>query len=342
MKVAILGAGNIAKSMAAAVRGLQKRGEDVEPYAVGARELARAEAFAKAEGFAKAYGSYEELVRDPEVDLVYVATPHAMHYTHTKLALEHGKNVLCEKAFTMNAEQAGEVIRLAEEKGLLLTEAIWPRYMPSRQMILDLIDSKVIGNVTSLSANLGYPLTHVDRMVRPELCGGALLDLGVYPLNFACMAFPGDIKDVASTCVKWETGVDAQNSFTLTFEDGRMAVLYSSMLVQSDRLGVLNGDKGYIEVQNINNPEEIRIFDLGRTCIRTIPVPEQINGYEYEVMACKEALENGWKECPQMPHSETIRMMKVMDCLRKSWGVIYPMEQSSCSADGIGSAASRR
>ena len=99
MKVAILGAGNIAKSMAAAVRGLQKRGEDVEPYAVGARELARAEAFAKAEGFAKAYGSYEELVRDPEVDLVYVATPHAMHYAHTKLALEHGKNVLCEKAF---------------------------------------------------------------------------------------------------------------------------------------------------------------------------------------------------------------------------------------------------
>ena len=315
MKVAILGAGNIAKSMAAAVRGLQKRGEDVEPYAVGARELARAEAFAKAEGFAKAYGSYEELVSDPEVDLVYVATPHAMHYAHTKLALEHGKNVLCEKAFTMNAEQAGEVIRLAEEKGLLLTEAIWPRYMPSRQMILDLIDSKVIGNVTSLSANLGYPLTHVERMVRPELCGGALLDLGVYPLNFACMAFPGDIKDVASTCVKWETGVDAQNSFTLTFED---------------------------HVQKINSPEEIRIFDLGRTCIRTIPVPEQINGYEYEVMACKEALENGWKECPQMPHSETIRMMKVMDSLRKSWGVMYPMEQSSCSADGTGSAASRR
>ena len=327
MKTAILGAGNIAKSMAAALRGLQKRGENVEPYAVGARELSRAEAFAREQGFEKAYGSYEELVSDPKIDLVYVATPHSMHCEHMRLALEHGKNVLCEKAFTMNAGQAEEVIALAEKKGLLLAEAIWPRYMPSRQMILDLIDSGVIGTVTSLSANLGYPLTHVERMVRPELCGGALLDLGVYPLNFACMAFPGEIRDVASACVKWETGVDAQNSFTLTFEDGRMAVLYSSMLVQSDRLGVINGDKGYMEVQNINNPEEIRIFDLQRNCIRTIPVPEQINGYEYEVLACREALEKGWTECPQMPHAETLRMMKVMDGLRKSWGVIYPMEK---------------
>ena len=327
MKTAILGAGNIAKSMAAALRGLQKRGENVEPYAVGARELSRAEAFAREQGFEKAYGSYEELVSDPEIDLVYVATPHSMHCEHMRLALEHGRNVLCEKAFTMNAGQAEEVIALAEKKGLLLAEAIWPRYMPSRQMILDLIDSGVIGTVTSLSANLGYPLTHVERLVRPELCGGALLDLGVYPLNFACMAFPGEIRDVASACVKWETGVDAQNSFTLTFEDGRMAVLYSSMLVQSDRLGVINGDKGYMEVQNINNPEEIRIFDLQRNCIRTIPVPEQINGYEYEVLACREALEKGWTECPQMPHAETLRMMKVMDGLRKSWGVIYPMEK---------------
>lgn len=327
MKTAILGAGNIAKSMAAALRGLQKRGENVEPYAVGARELSRAEAFAREQGFEKAYGSYEELVSDPEIDLVYVATPHSMHCEHMRLALEHGKNVLCEKAFTMNAGQAEEVIALAEKKGLLLAEAIWPRYMPSRQMILDLIDSGMIGTVTSLSANLGYPLTHVERLVRPELCGGALLDLGVYPLNFACMAFPGEIRDVASACVKWETGVDAQNSFTLTFEDGRMAVLYSSMLVQSDRLGVINGDKGYMEVQNINNPEEIRIFDLQRNCIRTIPVPEQINGYEYEVLACREALEKGWTECPQMPHAETLRMMKVMDGLRKSWGVIYPMEK---------------
>lgn len=327
MKVAVLGAGSIARSMAAALRGLRERGEDIEAYAVGARDLARAETFAREQGFQKAYGSYEEMVSDPAVDLVYVATPHSLHYEHAKLAVMHGKNVLCEKAFTMNASQAEKLFALAEEKNVLVTEAIWPRYMPSRQIILDLIASGVIGKVTSLSANLGYPLTHVERMTNPELCGGALLDLGVYPINFACMAFEGEISSVASSCVKWETGVDAQNSITLNFEDGRMAVLYSSFLVQSDRLGVINGDQGYMEVQNINNPEEIRIFNLDRKCIRTISVPEQINGYEYEVLACREALEKGWKECPQMPHAETVRIMKLMDNLRKSWGVIYPMEE---------------
>lgn len=321
MNVALLGAGNISNSMATAVKGLEKRGEDIYGYGVAARSLDRAQSFADQYGFQKAYGSYEEMLQDPAVDLVYVATPHSMHYEHVKLCLEHGKHVLCEKAFTMTAAQAEEILKLAEEKGLLLTEAIWTRYMPSRHIINELIDSGVVGKVTSLSANLGYALTHVPRMIRPELAGGALLDLGVYPINFACMAFGDEIADVTAACVKWETGVDAQNSITLTFPDGRMAFLYSSMLVQSDRLGVINGDKGYIEVQNINNPEEIRIFDLDRKCVRTVPIPEQINGYEYEVLACRDALKEGRIECPQMPHATTLKIMKLMDGLRKEWGI---------------------
>lgn len=321
MNVALLGAGNISNSMAAAVKGLERRGEDIFGYGVAARDLSRAQDFAEKYGFQKAYGSYEEMLQDPEVDLVYVATPHSMHYEHVKLCLEHGKPVLCEKAFTMTAWQAEEILQLAESKGLLLTEAIWTRYMPSRQIILDLIDSGIIGKVTSLSANLGYALTHVPRMTRPELAGGALLDLGVYPINFACMAFGDEIADVTAACIKWETGVDAQDSITLTFPDGRMAVLYCSMLVQSDRLGVINGDKGYIEVQNINNPEELRIFDLQRRCIRTVAVPEQINGYEYEVLSCRDALKEGRIECPEMPHKTTLQIMRLMDGLRKKWGI---------------------
>lgn len=321
MNVALLGAGTIANSMAAAVKGLENRGEDIFGYAVAARDLLRAQEFADKYGFQRAYGSYEEMLQDPSVDLVYVATPHSMHYEHVKLCLEHGKHVLCEKAFTMTAAQAEEILKLAEEKKLLLTEAIWTRYMPSRQIINELTASGVIGRVTSLSANLGYPLTHVPRMVRPELAGGALLDLGVYPINFACMVFGDEITDVTAACVKWETGVDAQNSVTLTFPGGRMAFLYSSMLVQSDRLGVINGDKGYLEVQNINNPEEIRIFDLNRRCIRTIPVPEQINGYEYEVLSCRDALKAGRIECPEMPHKAILQIMRLMDGLRKEWGI---------------------
>lgn len=322
MKFAILAAGNIANSMAEAVSRIDK----VEKYAVACRELERAEAFAEKWGFEKAYGSYGEMVEDPEVEMVYVASPHSHHYQHTKLCLEHGKHVLVEKAFTVNAAQAEELVKLADEKGLLLAEAIWTRYMPSRKMIDDIVESGVIGKVTSLTANLGYVLPHVERMQNPELAGGALLDLGVYPINFALMTFHEEVKSITSTAVMSPAGIDWMNSMTLTFADGRMAVLHSNMLAQTDRQGVINGDKGYIEVQNINNCEEIRVFDLSRKMIARYERPKQINGYEYEVLSCIKAIEEGKTECDEMPHSETIRVMKLMDAVRAQWNMTFPCE----------------
>ena len=266
------------------------------------------------------------MLEDSDVELVYVATPHSHHYQYAKMCLEHGKHVLVEKAFTVNAEQAEELIRISEEKGLLLAEAIWTRYMPSRRMIDNLLDSGVIGKVTSLTANLGYVLDKVERMKNPELAGGALLDLGVYPINFALMAFHDEVKNVSSTAVMSPEGIDWMNSITLTFEDGKMAVLHSNMLAQTDREGVINGSKGYMEIQNINNCEEIRVFDLNRNMTACYRVPEQINGYEYEVIACKKAIEEGKTECEEMPHSETLRVMKLMDSIRSEWGMKFPCE----------------
>lgn len=322
MKFAILAPGNIAHSMARAVSEIEK----IECYAVASRDYGRAAEFAKQWGFEKAYGSYEEMVQDPQVELVYVASPHSHHYEHAKLCLEHGKHVLVEKAFTVNAKQAQELIQLSEEKGLLLAEAIWTRYMPSRKMIDDILASGVLGNVTSLTANLGYILPHVERMQNPELAGGALLDLGVYPVNFALMAFHGAVKEVNATAIMSPKGVDWMNSITLSFEDGRMAVLHSDMLAQTDRQGVISGDKGYMEVQNINNCEEIRVFDLERKMTASYKVPEQINGYEYEVLSCIRAIEDGRTECEEMPHSEILRVMELLDRVRKQWGMVYPCE----------------
>lgn len=322
MKFAILAAGSIARSMAKAVEGI----EEIERFAVACRDYDRARAFADQWGFEKAYGSYEEMVKDPEVELVYVASPHSHHYAHAKLCLEHGKHVLVEKAFTVNAQQAEELIRIAGEKRLLLAEAIWTRYMPSRKMIDDIVASGVIGEVTSLTANLGYPLSHVERLVNPHLAGGALLDLGVYPINFALMTFHGEVKKATSDAVMSDQGVDWMNSITLTFEDGKMAVLHSNMLAQTDRQGVINGDKGYIEVQNINNCEEIRVYDLNREMIARYERPKQINGYEYEVMACVKAIKEGKIECEEMPHAETLKVMRLMDGLRKEWGMKLPCE----------------
>lgn len=323
MKVGIIGAGNIAKSMAYAVNGL---GEGYEAYAVASRDFEKAAAFARENQVKKAYGSYEELVQDEEVDLVYIATPHSHHYEHMKLCLMYQKPMLCEKAFTMNVRQARDVLTEAEEKGVFLTEAIWTRYMPSREIISDLIKEGTIGTVQSLQANLGYPVAHLDRMKKLELAGGALLDLGVYPLNFASMVMGNEIERIVGVCQKHPMGADSQDSMVLFYRDGRMAQLFATMMSATNRLGVIYGDRGYIEVTNINNCEKIGVFDNDHNCVREVPVPKQINGYEYEVIACREALEKGMLECPQMPHAETILMMEWMDELRKQWGIVFPTE----------------
>ena len=327
MKFAILAAGGIARKMAEAVTGIEKAGTvRIQKYAVASRDLSRAEEFAKEWGFEKAYGSYEELAADPEVELVYVASPHSHHYEHAKLCLEHGKHVLVEKAFTVNAAQAEDLMKLAREKQVLLTEAIWTRYMPSRKMIGDLLESGIIGKVSSMTANLGYPLMDVPRLVQPELAGGALLDLGVYSITMALMLFHEEITDVVSAAVFSPEGVDWMNSITLIFADGKMAVLNSNMTVRTDCRAVVNGDEGYMEITEINNPEEIRVFDRDGKLRECFQVPEQINGYEYEVLACIRAIGEGKMECEEMPHSETLRVMRLMDQIRGQWGFRLPCE----------------
>lgn len=321
-KMAILGAGSIAKTMA---RTVQKM-DGVRMYAVASRSMERAEAFAKEFGIEKAYGSYEALVNDPDVKLIYIATPHSHHYEQAKLCLRYGKHVLCEKAFTANAKQAEEILRLAEEKRLLLTEAIWTRFLPMSAKINEIIKSGAIGRPTLLTANLGYVIDQVPRMKDPALAGGALLDLGVYPINFASMIFGDQVEKVVSTAQLTNEGVDAQNSITLCYPEGRMAVLHSTMLSISDRQGVVNGTDGYLIADNINNCERIRVYNRDREEIASYDRPAQITGYEYEVEAAVQAIQNGAIECPQMPHKETLRIMRLMDSLRQEWGVKFPFE----------------
>ena len=323
MKVAILGAGVIATSMATAINGLDS---SVEAYAVASRSLEKAEEFRAKWGFQKAYGSYAEMLADPEVDLVYVATPHSHHYEHAKMCIEAGKAVLCEKSFTANAKQAKDIIALAEEKKVFLTEAIWTRYMPSRKLIDEAVASGIIGEPTQIIADLSYSIEAKGRMTDPALAGGALLDLGVYPINFASMVFGDEIEDISGVCMYTDTGVDAQESITMRYKDGKIAILASSMKAATHRFGQITGTKGYINCTNINNVEKIEVFDENHNLIKEIPVPKQINGYEYEVLACQKALAEGKLECEEMPHAETIQIMEWMDKLRADWGIKYPFE----------------
>ena len=313
-----MGTGNIAGVMA----GTIKKMKNVKCHGVASRSEERAQEFANEYGIKVAYTSYEEMLLDDKIDLIYIATPHSEHYANMKLCIENGKNVLCEKAFTANAKQAEEILALAKEKGVFVAEAMWVRYMPMLTTIKGILNSGIIGEPAMLTANLSYPISGKRRLTDPALAGGTLLDLGVYTLNFAAMMFGKDIEKMESTCTYTETGVDASESITITYKDGRMAVLNGTMNGVSDRRGVIYGPKGYIAIENINNFESVTVYDAGYKAVKTVKAPKQITGYEYEVYACMEAIEKGEKECWEMPHDEILRIMQQMDGLRAQWGVV--------------------
>ena len=328
--VAILGAGRIAHSMAATVRAMMadpRYSRLVSLYAVASRDDDRAREFADRHSIPVSYGSYDELLADPRVDLVYIATPHSLHAEQSIMCMRAGKAVLVEKAFTVNADQARDVIAASRDTGMTCVEAIWTRFMPSRDIIDGVISSGVIGEVQSIEANLGYPTTGKARLTDPRLAGGALLDVGVYPLNFIDMVMGGrPVTRIDTTMSAYSTGVDAQNSMTLWYEDGTMAVATSSMTSVTDRIGSVRGTDGYILCRNINNVESIEVFDGSHQLVSTHAIPAQLTGYEYEVASTATALRAHAIECPEMPHADTLRMMELMDDIRERWGLRYPGE----------------
>lgn len=381
LKLGILGTGYIATKMAEAVKGLESREMGVEAYAIASRNLAKAAEFAKANSFKKAYGSYEELASDPDVDLIYIATPHSHHFECAKLCIECGKNLLVEKAFCANAKQANMIVAMAHDKGTFLCEAMWTRFLPAVQMVRDWIRSGRIGNVEGVEADFSQPLTHVERLVNPALAGGALLDLGIYSLTFADLflgttfapaeeknltsaeekkstpaesksgeAVVNPIVKIESRCIKFRTGVDATDWIDITYENGQVAHLKTSMVSEWHNEGTIYGSKGFIRVVNLNDMEKIELHDSTGAFVEEVNPPRIVNCYEYEVLACKKALENPstsrheicgipylgaaqsnretiW-ETAEMPHAKTLEMMELMDGLRANWGVSYPFEIS--------------
>ena len=323
LRVGIIGAGWIAEKAAITLKNL----EGASCYAIASRSLEKAQAFAEKWQVTCAYGSYSELIADENVDLVYVATPHSHHYDVTKEALENGKPCLVEKAFMANYRQAADIVRISRERKVFLAEAIWTRYQPTVQIVRQLISNGQIGTPRLITATLGYSMGNKPRIMRPDLCGGALLDLGVYAINFVRMFCDSPIEKMESQCVKSDTGMDLTNAISFTFANGMLANVQSSACCVGDNVGVIAGTEGNIIIDNINNPQRIRINKRDRVFVKDINVPKQITGYEYQFIACKQALEEGLIEPPQMPLEETLYIMKMMDELRFKWGVRYPMDE---------------
>ena len=321
-RVGIIATGWIAEKAAITLNGLA----DCEAYAVGSRTLEKAQAFAQKWNIPKAYGSYSELIADPDIDLVYIGTPHSHHYDVTKEAILAGKPCLVEKAFMANARQTKEILDLAHERKVFIAEAIWTRYQPAVKMVRDLISSGRIGTPRLVTATLGYSMGDKPRIMRADLCGGALLDLGVYALNFVRMFFPADIVSIESQCVKSDTGMDLTNAISLVLSDGILANVQSSASCVGDNIGVIAGTDGNLIIDNINNPQRITVNTHDREFVEDIHVPQQITGYEYQFLACRDALAEGLLEPREMPHAETLYIMQLMDDFRQKWGVHYPYD----------------
>ena len=316
LKVGFIGAGNIAHTLAETF--LQYK-DKFELYAVSSKSEDKLNEFVSKYGFKKAYKSYEDLVKDKEIDLVYISTLIKDHYNHIKLCLENNKNVLCEKAFTFNYKEAKELVDLARKKNLFLGEAIWTRYMPSRGIILNLLSNDVIGKVYYIEANLGYEIKDKERIKNPKLGGGAMLDVGVYPLNFIDMFALSKLKSLKVISKLNEEGADETDIVNMEYENGVLAQFFTTINQATSREGFIYGEKGFIKVININNPEKIEIYlreDKSTnyaSFVSSFNIKEEFNGYEYQLLETYSTINSSKKENPSMILDETLKIMSIVD-----------------------------
>lgn len=319
----ILGTGNIAKQFA---RGLAEL-DDAKLVAVGSRTAEGAAAFAQQFGAERSHTSYEALANDPDVDAIYIATPHPMHKENTILCLEAGKAVLCEKPFAMNAREAGEMIDVARSRGIFLMEAMWTRFLPHMVRLRELLASGAIGELRMLQADFGFRtgFNPKHRLFNPDLGGGALLDVGIYPASLASMLF-GAPERVTGMATMGETGVDEQSAMLFGYAGGQIAILSQAVRTNTPHEALLLGTAGRIRIHGSWWKATTMTLSADGKPDELIDVPSPGNGYNYEAAEVGRCLRAGLTESATMPLDETLATMRALDEMRAQWGLRYPGE----------------
>lgn len=316
----ILGTGKIARAFAEALRDVP----DAVLAGVASRSQGKADAFASEFGAGAACGSYEELAAAADIDLVYIGTPHPQHAANALLALEAGKGVLCEKAFTVNLREAEQVVALARTKRLFLMEAMWTRFMPALAEVKRIVASGEIGEVSQVVADFGFTANFgpEHRVFNPALGGGALLDLGIYPLSIAASLL-GPIVSVRAQAQMGPTGVDVQTGFTLTHVGGGLSVCSCSLVARTPGELTVSGTRGHVRMNTMFHRARSLTVALDDGSTRTIDTPYLGNGYVHEVIEAQRCWRAGLIESPGMTHDETLALMGVMDEIRRQIGLRY-------------------
>ena len=318
----ILGPGGIARAFAKDLTLLE--GHTVG--AVGSRSLSNAQSFADDFG-GTAYGSYEELLNDSTIDAIYVATPHPAHHDNVISALDAGKAVLCEKPFAVNAKQAQAMVDAATRNKVALMEAMWARFLPHYAQVREIIASDVLGPIISIHADHGQRLAdqNIPRLIEPQLAGGALLDLGIYPISFAHMIL-GNPVAIISSAVMTDKGVDAQSSMIFTYENGAQAVLTTTMIEQTPCRAVVAGLNGWLEIdRTFYNPASMRVV-LNDGSVTEYPNTYSGHGLREQAESFKQLVQSGKLQSDILSWKDTVDIMKSMDTVREQIGLKYPFE----------------
>ena len=322
LRFGVIGAGAITKTFCDAVN--QHQGE---LYAIASRHFEKAKNYQDTYGFQKAYGDYEQMLSDPLVECVYIATPHGLHYEHMLLALKHKKHILCEKAFTLNEKQAKHIFELSKEYQCFVMEALWTRFLPITKTLKTLIDDHIIGDINLLEAEFSFsaPKDLEKRLFNPHLGGGALLDIGIYPINYANI-FLGEPNTIKSHCEYAETQVDITNHITYEYPSA-YAKLTASFAYDKPRTATIYGTEGFITIPNFWSAETAMIYNKAGQLVKTLTLPHLVNGFEYQIEETIRCIKENRLESPLMPHQETLKILRQMDYLRSQWNIRYPQEK---------------
>lgn len=320
---ALLGCGTIAVKMAEDLKLLP----NANLYAVASRDKQKADQYAAKYGFEKAYGSYEEMLADPKVDVVYISTPHTHHHQHTLLALKARKAVLCEKPFAMNSKQVAEMVACARENNVFLMEAFWTRFSPHYNVALDIIDSGQLGELKMLNANFAFTADFIPegRFFNPALGGGSLLDVGVYTIFFSLitMGKPIEIKTMVNF---GPTGVEESILMLFRYADNKMASLMSSITTHATSHTEYCFTKGYLRInKGAFSPTTLTMWKEGDAEEKLVYKPiQQGHGYLFEAEHLMACLDAEMKESDILPLSFSEDLMEIMDKVRESAGIEFP------------------
>jgi predicted dehydrogenase len=315
----ILGAGGIARLQ---VSDLQHHGFTVA--AVAARDLPRARAFADEFGVETAYGSYEELAADPSIDVIYVATVHPAHAESARIALEGGKHVLIEKPFTMDAAEAEEIVALAASKNLVILEAMWTRWLPHMVRIREILADGLLGDVRTVLADHDQKIEHIERLIRPELGGGALLDLGIYPVSFAWDVL-GAPETVIANATLADSGVDLETAVILGYPSGAHAVLQTQMNGQGPNRAAIVGTRGRIEIDRVwYTQTAFTRYDAEGEVVERFDERAEGRGMQFQAAELERLVASGKLAGDILPPAQSVAIMETLDEIRRQIGLSYP------------------